>query len=282
MRFRLQFPSRPMALKEEKKNMKTVNLNTQERIKFTLYPDNQPHINITDVAANDEVRVVAPIRSSLELIQLLEVSNALDHLFAHKRDLVIPYLMAARFDRLMQHGDSVDLEVVAQLINSCAFPRVNLFDVHSDVALRLIRNSHSHNNSKLLKAYTKTNAVLICPDGGAAKKIEDYKKHLHLSDVVYCIKGRDLSNGKVSLKVIEPQRCEGKNCVIVDDICDGGATFIAISDQINPAHLTLIVSHGIFSKGFSVLEQHFDEIITSDSYRNHGDSKFVNTIPLNL
>jgi ribose-phosphate pyrophosphokinase len=57
-------------------------------------------------------------------------------LAAKRKNSIIPYLMAARYDRLMQQGDSFDLEVVADLINSCGFEKVLLFDVHSEVSLR--------------------------------------------------------------------------------------------------------------------------------------------------
>lgn len=262
--------------------MKTIRLHKQEGVTHTLYPDNQPHVRLVGISVGDEVRVVAPIRSSLELLQLLQLSNALDHAFAKKKELVIPYLMAARFDRVMQPGDSFDLEVIARLINSCGFERVQLFDVHSDVATALIRNSHSHNNSRLLAAYDKTDAVLICPDAGAAKKVGQYSKSLKLSAVVHCIKERNLQTGDLALRVLEPEKCEGKNCVIVDDLCDGGATFIAIAEQIKPLHLTLIVSHGIFSKGFTKLAEHFDSIITSDSYQNYGNNPLLTVIELGL
>jgi ribose-phosphate pyrophosphokinase len=268
---------------DRKEKMKNINLITQERIKHTLYPDNQPHVNVSDIQAGDDVRVVCPIRNSLELLQLMETANAIDNLYAKKRELVIPYLLAARFDRLMQEGDSIDLKVIADMINSCGFERVNLFDAHSDAATLLIKNSKNHNNSRLVKAYERPHAVLICPDAGAAKKVDKYMEwNSNLSEVVFCIKSRDLSNGKITLKVLEPEKCNLKNCVIIDDICDGGATFVAIAEQIKPLHLTLIVSHGIFSKRFSFLEKHFQEIITSDSYRTGYESNIVKTIKLNL
>lgn len=262
--------------------MTNINLIKGENVEFLLYPDNQPHVQVR-CGQGEPVRVVAPIRSSLELVQLMMVANALDHMFAIKQELVIPYLMGARFDRVMEVGDSLDLEVVANCINSLGFKKVQLFDVHSDVATALIKNSNNHNNSRLVKAYVREKAVLICPDSGAAKKIGKYLEwNPNIEQVVYCTKERDMSNGRLTLKVLTPEACDGKNCVIIDDLCDGGATFVAIAEQIGAAHLTLIVSHGIFSKGFGLLEQHFDEIITTDSYRNQGDGKIVTCIPLGL
>ena len=263
--------------------MKTIDIANQVGVKLRLYPDNQPHVNVQGVFDGDEVRVIAPLRSSLDVMHLLQVSNALDNLFAKKKQLIIPYLMGARFDRLMESGDSVDLRVVADLINSCGFERVWLVDVHSDVALQLIHRSTNITNRFLVEHYTQPNAVLICPDAGAAKKTASYMDwNRRLTDVVTCVKHRDLSNGQIVLRVLEPEKCKGRFCVIIDDICDGGATFLAIAKQIEPVHLTLIVTHGIFSKGFRELEEQFNEIVTSNSYGNTAASKRITTVGIQL
>lgn len=263
--------------------MKTINTITQERIKFRLYPDNQPHVQITDIEPGDEVRVVSPIRTSLELVNFMQIASALDGLKAVKREAVIPYLMGARSDRRMLTGDSFDLEVVAACVNWCNFGSVNLFDVHSPVATELIHNSRSHNNSRLVKMYDRPNSILIVPDKGAFAKFQQVLAwNPNLIAAVPCDKERDLTNGRVTLKVRHPEMCEGKDCVIVDDLCDGGATFVAIAQQIKPSYLTLIVSHGIFSKGFGLLDQHFNHIITSDSYQNPHGGKNLTVLPLGL
>lgn len=259
--------------------MKIINLNTGEGVKVTTFPDSQPHVNVQGIGENEEVKVICSIADSAKLLQLLETANALDNLFAKKKILVIPYLMAARYDRLMQPGDSIDLKVVAELINHCGFEKVFVFDVHSEVALLLIKNAIGITNRQLVEVYDKPDAVLICPDAGAAKKVGNYFGwNSNLKEIVYCSKNRDLASGKLTLEVLEPQECANRNCVIIDDICDGGATFIAIAEKIKPAHLTLIVTHGIFSKGFEVLEKYFQQIIVSDSFCKKYDSKIVKTI----
>jgi ribose-phosphate pyrophosphokinase len=259
--------------------MKVINLNTGEGVRITVFPDGQPHVNIQGVTEDDEVKVVCSLTDTSKLLQLPETANALENLFAKKKVLVIPYLMAARYDRLMQHGDSVDLKVVADIINMCGFEKVYLYDVHSDVALLLIKNSIAITNEELVKAYNKPAAVLICPDAGAAKKVGKYFDwNSTIQSIVYCSKNRELATGKITLEVLEPDECAGKNCVIIDDICDGGGTFLAIAEKIKPAHLTLIVTHGIFSKGFETLEKHFQQIIVSDSLYKKYESPIVTTL----
>ena len=263
--------------------MKTINLNTGEGLQTTLFPDNQPHVNIHGIEEGDEVKVVCSITDSVKMMQLLQTANALENVFAIKKVLVIPYLMAARFDRLMQPGDSIDLKVVASLVNSCGFAKVYLFDVHSDVATLLINNVVSITNQQMVQQYAQPEGLLICPDAGAAKKVGKYFEwNKNLKDIVYCSKNRDLPNGQLTLEVLEPEECSNRNCVIIDDICDGGATFLAIAKQIKPKHLTLIVTHGIFSKGFAALESVFNEIIVSDSFCKAYPSPIVQLVKANI
>ncbi len=263
--------------------MKTINLNTGEGVTLTLFPDNQPHVNVGDIKEAEEIKVICSLTDSQKLVQLLQVSNALTNCFAQKKILIIPYLMAARYDRLMVKGDSIDIKVVADMINYCGFEKVVLFDPHSDVSSLLINNSIVVNNKIMVEQYHKENAVLICPDAGAAKKVEQYFSwNNNLKQIVYCHKKRNLETGRLLLDVLNPEECTNQNCVIIDDLCDGGATFLAIAEQIKPAHLTLIVTHGIFSKGFGILAQKFDNIISSDSYCKTYDSPIVQIVKTNL
>jgi ribose-phosphate pyrophosphokinase len=259
--------------------MKVIDLNRATGVQFILFPDNQPHVNVHGIEKGDEVKLICSITDSLKMMHLLQTANALDHLFAKKKLLVIPYLMAARYDRLMLSGDSFDLELVAGLINRCGFEKVLLWDVHSEVATSLINNAVNVKNKQMVEQYQQPDAVLICPDAGAARKVSEYFQwNANLKDIVYCAKKRDLATGQVTLEVADPQKCEGRNCVIIDDICDGGATFLAIAEQVKPKHLTLIVTHGIFSKGFKALEQKFSEIIVSDSLGRNYESPIVKKI----
>lgn len=254
--------------------MKTLDLRQTESEFFErrFYPDQQPHIKVKGLISGDNVKVIAPIRSSLELVELMLLVNAIKHIGSRLAELAIPYLMAARFDRIMEEGDSFDLEVVAQTINSFGFARVRLFDVHSDAALDLIENSTGRTNKNLVVTYAMKDAVIIIPDKGAALKAGRYAWwNKNLKDEVQCNKSRDLSTGKITLTVQDPDVCKDRNCVIIDDLCDGGGTFLAIASQIQPKHLTLMVTHGIFSKGFRELEKHFQSIITTDSFRKWGD-----------
>lgn len=63
-----------------------------------------------------------------------------------------------------------------------------------------------------------------------------------------------------------------KNILIVDDLCDGGATFIAEAEYLKKHYpekiLSLFVVHGLFTKGLEQLLEYFDEIICTNSYQD--------------
>ena len=240
---------------------------TKDDFKILIYPDGQPHVSVRPKVFVTSVRLVMSIRNPNELFIMSAMVNALRHDGVEKIELCVPYLMGARSDRLQIPGHSVDLEVVAEVINSCGFIRVVVFDVHSDAASKMIGRLHNIENKYLVEKYHRPGAIVICPDSGAYKKLPIVCSwNSSFVEYVTCTKQRDIETGRITLVVDDPKRCEGRICVIVDDICDGGGTFLAIADQIKPSHLTLIVSHGIFSKGFSVFSGKIDEIITSNSY----------------
>ena len=60
------------------------------------------------------------------------------------------------------------------------------------------------------------------------------------------------------------------NLIVVDDICDGGATFISLAESIKKynekANWYLIVTHGIFSKGVSELEKYYNIMCVDNEY----------------
>jgi ribose-phosphate pyrophosphokinase len=77
---------------------------------------------------------------------------------------------------------------------------------------------------------------------------------------------------------------KGDDCVIVDDICDGGRTFIGIAQELkmkNAGDIYLCVSHGIFSHGFDELRKYFKKIFTTNSFKDIND-EIVKQIEIKL
>jgi ribose-phosphate pyrophosphokinase len=64
----------------------------------------------------------------------------------------------------------------------------------------------------------------------------------------------------------------------VDDICDGGGTFLGISDELDklrPSYKELVITHGLFTKGMDQLNLAYDCIWTLDVYAHRGGTRHV-------
>lgn len=112
--------------------------------------------------------------------------------------------------------------------------------------------------------------VAIAPDYGANERCKAFAA-CHGVPMITCSKSRTLDNSKVEVSVPNPEQIRGKNCLVIDDILDGGRTFIDLAaklKQAGAARVVLIITHGIFSNGFD-LGSDIDKIYTmSDTLAN--------------
>ncbi len=226
------------------------------------------------------VEILSRFNSFRDLELIICAVKALRKIGFQKIDLNIPYLLGARSDRqFVAGGTSYLVEVVAPIINSLGFDRVMTLDAHSDVAAACIPNLLSACNSHVVEEFFKSYLVegeyyLVAPDGGALKKIYKTAEAIgYKGKILVCMKHRDEATGKItSTEVILPDDYNPEaTLVIVDDICDGGRTFVEISKaarkQGHTGKIYLVVSHGIFSAGYEELNAHLDGVFCTDSVK---------------
>ena len=206
--------------------------------------------------------------------------------------MFIPCLLSAQADRRFEENESFDLKIIADIINSCEFTRVEIFDPHSDVTGALINNSHIVTNAEfIMDTLSKINSiagwdygdiVLVSPDAGAFKKIYKLAKDINFEgEIITCSKSRDNSKGELELRV--PKFPEGKVALIIDDICLGGRTFTTIAEKLrengySEKQMFLAISHGIFNQGFEKLKDHFTKIYVTNSKQESYANDFMKTI----
>jgi ribose-phosphate pyrophosphokinase len=199
-------------------------------------------------------------------------------------ELFIPYFPAARQDRVMIKGEPLSVKVYADIINGMEFNKVYVFDAHSEVTPALVNNCEVIPNHTFIDAVTKSignDVKLISPDGGALKKIYKVSEFLGGVEVVECSKSRDVKTGRLSGFKVYNDDLQEADCLIVDDICDGGGTFVGLAEELknkNAGKLYLAVSHGIFNKGFTVLDC-FEKIFTTNSFKDF-EGEIVEVIQL--
>ncbi len=252
-----------------------------------VFSGGEPHIKILEeLTSEDEVTITIRIRSFNDVGMLLIATDALRRMEVEKIHLVLPYFPAARQDRVMVVGESLSVKVYADIINAQNYRSVMILDAHSEVAPALLDRVKNISNHNFITTCLRNEKkyVLISPDGGALKKIYKLSQFLNGVPVVECSKKRDVKTGKLSGFKVYEDDLEGKTCVIVDDICDGGRTFLGLAEELkkkNCGKLMLIVTHGIFSKGLGKLTETFDEVFSTNSFSDFENMLGFTQISLN-
>lgn len=234
--------------------------------------------------------LLARINNGDDLIKLITLTDA-----CRRRDiyinLTVPYFPGARQDRVSNVGEPLTVKVYSDIINAQKYGRVHILDPHSEVTPALLDNCVVDPVSDMLKKIVTEGGydTILIPDAGAAKKTFSYyfpdKEFAAKLNFVQCLKKRDTVTGKLSgFRVVDLIHGDGAKCLIVDDICDAGGTFLGLAEVVRKfpqkshgeepiAKLGLFVTHGIFSKGVDTLLGSFDEIYTTNSVKTTYDSR---------
>lgn len=272
--------------------MITLNLadpqNSEIQFEHRKYPEGQQDIILDRIDMRKDIPIIIKSRFTnwrdLELI--VAATKALRNLRIKEIHLFIPYILGARSDRKFQEGGTSYLrDVVAPVINQLEFESVTVIDPHSDVVEAVIKNIEKVDNvflvqdalsimaSKVVPNIKQYKYVLVSPDAGAMKKIYNVAEKINAESIIIASKHREIKTGKIlSTEVNIGDEDINKDMILIDDICDGGRTFIELAKALRLqgaiGRLYLIVTHGIFSAGLYELSKHFDQIFTTNSISN--------------
>lgn len=189
-------------------------------------------------------------------------------------NVMYPYFPYARQDRFIGLMEPFSLKIFCQLLNSQHFDKVTIVDPHSDVTLALINNVHIWTQENIAKQvipsqlFDNDNVLFVSPDAGAYKKVSK----LINDDTRICIgvKNRNDKGEITHTNVFGPIPVMDHDCIMVDDICDGGRTFIELAKALKlkgANKIYLYVTHGIFSKGLDELkESGINHIYTTNTF----------------
>lgn len=266
-----------------------------DQFEMFRYPGGEVQVRLTESAAMlvknpvvETITVVARITDG-DPVPVLQLLDALARTTNAPVDLILPYLPYGRADRAFSTGDCFGLHVFGMMMSNAQVRKIYTLDAHSDKVVLAVDFDVSPkpiieqvisrlDGSAIYGSSIITTAVML-PDKGAARY--GYKTKLVAS------KMRDQQSGKLSGFTV-PDKSEFKcdNILIIDDICDGGGTFVGIAEALRKAgveqDLFLYVTHGIFSKSLSPLKQYFKHVYTTDSFRSadsYGEPGFLTVIP---
>ena len=249
--------------------MKTINLINGEGFKIITFPDGEKHLKVDPIDLKQPINIICRITNSDELFILMQLSDILNRLEVSVDKIEITYLMSMRCDRLFSMEEPFTLKLVANVIKSFNAKAVYIIEPHSSRSLDLINNSVAVNPmDELVKQMAETHTICY-PDKGASDRYD-----FECDSRIYCKKVRTVETGKLIKFSIDRTISDTTpaNIVIVDDLCDGGGTFLGIAEllrkEFNPSKLVLVVTHAVQEDGIKRVAKVFDEVHITDSYRN--------------
>lgn len=262
-----------------------VNGNIQEVDQFTFSGGEvQVRIDPTVDYITDEITIIAKIKSSDDLMALLLTWDAVRYRAnaITIMKLELKYFPYARQDRRCQKGEASSMYMACQMVNMMSFDEVVVWDIHNESTLGMLNNVNHKPQHELVSQIIDDYDYLVSPDKGAKPKIEKLSFCPH--SVIVGEKITDVSTGEITHTTIHKpdDSLANSKALIVDDICDGGRTFIELAKVLKKegvSQVDLYVTHGIFSKGFEVFDNLIDNIYTTDSFYSGTND---NVIVLNL
>jgi ribose-phosphate pyrophosphokinase len=257
-----------------------------------LFPDgavgvklNHDDHNFRCLASKAYVSIIARIKSSEDVIELVMMTDALRRWLGEVPIyLTLPACPYQRQDRQCVGGEAFSLKVFANLINSLNYSKVTVFDAHSDVLGGVFDRVSLITQSEIIGKFDKLNAkinedrpIFVSPDAGANKKTSELASLYGHQYFIRADKLRDLATGKIKESIVYADDLSGKELIIADDCCDGGASFIGLAKALKnkgASKIILYITHGIFSKGAEILfSGGIDEIYCTNSFQTQFDSR---------
>ena len=215
-------------------------------IEFGHFPDGTCHVNIDCDELEPNVPITWLYDSDEEMVQLwFLVQHCRDH-EGYRRTLSIPFLCHSRQDRTKNATDVFTLKYFAQMINALHFDSVETFDAHSDVTSALINHIHVLSPAPLVKQLLSSLSLpsVVFPDEGSMAR---YRGEIFVP-AIYGIKQRNWESQKIEQLVLcgATNDIEGKDALIVDDICGKGSTIYYMAKQLKERganNIYVYVSH---------------------------------------
>lgn len=260
-------------------------------VKLDKFPDGTYNIKGDNTLVDDVVIISWHYHDDAEFMAVAFLTK---YYQAHGNEVVLylPYVPNARMDRVENADDIFTMKYFGEMINSLNFSKVFVMDVHSSVAIAVIKNCQILSNEMANDVINKIVAMegevplVFFPDEGAMKR---YSKNL-LIPCAFGMKNRDWATGKIlgyEVLGINAEDINGKNVLIWDDICSKGGTFYYAAKKLKDMganNIYLMVAHcennihkGEFGdeKVNLLATGLIKRVFTTDSIYTLGDSEMV-------
>ena len=203
------------------------------------FSDGEFNFQITENVRGSDVFIIQPTcpPSDQNLMELLIMLDTFRRASAERVTAVIPYFGYARSDKKDRPRVPIAAKLVANLITTAGAHRILTIDLHASQIQGFFDIPVDHLFAApvivdYFRANPIENMVVVAPDTGGAERARAYATRLD-AGLALCDKRREKANVAEVMNVVGD--VSGKNCLIIDDMCDTGGTICKVADALNAA-----------------------------------------------
>ncbi len=203
------------------------------------FSDGEFNFQIGENVRGSDVFIVQPTcpPTDQNLMELLIMMDTFVRASAERVTAVIPYFGYARSDKKDRPRVPIAAKLVSNLIGTAGASRVLTIDLHASQIQGFfdIPVDHLYAAPIVVDYFSENpidNLIVVAPDTGGAERARAYAKRLQ-AGLALCDKRRERANEADIMNIVGD--VEGKNCLIVDDMCDTGGTICKVAKALHEA-----------------------------------------------
>ena len=218
------------------------------------FSDGEFNFSIGENVRGSDVFIVQPTcpPTDAHLMELLIMIDTCVRASAERVTAVIPYFGYARSDKKDRPRVPIAAKLVANLLTTAGAQRILTMDLHASQIQGFFDIPVDHlYAAPIVVEYFKDNPIenliVVAPDTGGAERARAYAKRLN-AGLALCDKRRERANEAEVMNIVGD--VTGKNCLIVDDLCDTGGTICKVAKALHDAGANEVYAcftHGVLS-----------------------------------
>ncbi|MBV9216036.1 MAG: ribose-phosphate pyrophosphokinase [Acidobacteria bacterium] len=238
------------------------------------FSDGEFNFSIGENVRGHDVFIVQPTCPPTDehLMELLIMIDTCVRASAERVTAVIPYFGYARSDKKDRPRVPIAAKLVANLLTTAGAQRVLTIDLHASQIQGFFDIPVDHLfAAPIVVDYFKSNPIenliVVAPDTGGAERARAYAKRLD-AGLALCDKRRERANVADVMNIVGDVK--GKNCLIIDDMCDTGGTICKVADALYKAGANDIYAcftHGVLSGNAAenISNSHLKKVIVTNT-----------------
>ena len=218
------------------------------------FSDGEFNFQIEENARGADVFIIQPTcpPTDQNLMELLIMLDTFKRASAERVTAVMPYFGYARSDKKDRPRVPIAAKLTANLITSAGADRILTMDLHASQIQGFfdIPVDHLYAAPIIVEYFQQNpveNMIVVTPDTGGAERARAYAKRLNTS-LALVDKRREKANVAEVMNIVGD--ISGKNCLIIDDMCDTAGTICKVAEALHnkgAEDIYACFTHGVFS-----------------------------------